>query len=575
MSCRGTSTLLDSGTTLSPSSFVFKRACCLQPKLRSPAANLPDFARDLLIMWNDVFARTSDRIRKLFEPHCNSSAFQCTLDDTVDIQYPALPPSSLRLKFCEDVSPSDCDRPWQNGQPLPFAASGVFEAELTSARRLTNSKAVKDTWELEFCSVPSKKSDAQSVPAPISYMPGDAFGFLCPNSEKEVDELLEHVECGKERKRTPCIVNFLKPEKAAKQFGHLPSGQTTLADLFGTCCDIRGVLKKVFLRVLAEHTQNEDEKRLLLFLSSRQGAQVYTQVVLAQKMTIVDLLTIFLSCNPPEELVLEHLQRLQPRFYSASSWSQESAGKGVLRIIYKRVVFPEQPCRSATREGLCTSWLTKLAVDWIERNQKGVDERLERLSLDDKKCTVQVYLRKNISFQFPRELDAKLVMVGPGSGLAPFLCYLQWKEHELNERSSDDPSLVTKIAESWLFFGCRYRDLDFLYREELDRLLKKGVLSRLFVAFSRDARNGEESDSARPKYVQDSLRQHKEDVSELIVKGGARVFVCGDAKNMANEVRTAFCEALRNSGTLGSAEEAESYVKTMQKEGRYMQDVWA
>lgn len=509
----------------------------------------------------------------------SSSLYQCSLEESVELKCPVLTPLSIHLEFSDDVQNDQLEgRVWQCGHNLPFAASEVFDARLTSAKRLTDSDAVKETWELDFIishrrSTPSSASGELGT-SNITYVPGDAFGFLCPNSEKEVDKVLSLTECGSKRKDTLCTLRFLKPDKAAKQFAHLPRRPTTLAHIIRTCCDIRGILKKSVLRALAEYAQDKHEKRRLLELSSSQGAADYAKCVLEQRLTILDLLTVFRSCRPPVELLLEHLPRLQPRFYSAASWRKQMAEMDctTFKIIYKRVILPASPSSTEEREGLCTGWLTRMATDWTKED---IAERVGGLSLDvdsGRKYVVTAYLRKNVSFRFPDELSAKVVMVGPGAGLAPFLCYLQWREEQMNQKllSKSD----AELGEAWLFCGCRYLDLDFLYKDALEGFLERRVLSRLSVASSRGL-STDKNAALQRKYVQDCIRESWADVSRMIVQEEAYVYVCGDAHNMATDVQNAFSHVLQRSGLMETEEDAKLYVKAMQEEGRYLQDVWA
>ncbi|EEC08151.1 methionine synthase, putative, partial [Ixodes scapularis] len=418
---------------------------------------------------------------------------------------------------------------WQGGSSLPFQDSDVVEATLISARMLTSSDAVRETWELTF-QLPSK--------AKIDFKPGDSFGFLCPNRNSDVQKLMAQIGCT----GGTCSIS-LSPGKPSKGFEHLPKNLCDVKWLLKTCCDLRGVPKKVFLRVLADHASDEKDRRRLLELSSREGAKDYANFVLESRTSIFSILTAFPSCKPSVALLLEHLPRLMPRYYSVCNWEPaQGHGSRNFKIIYK--MCPFSTLKGIKEQGLCTGWLTSLAED-----------------SEQWQCVVPVYLRQNISFRFPESLDIPIIMIGPGSGVAPFLSYLQWRREAMRA-----PRPERHDGETWLFTGCRHRHLDFLYEAELELLVRDGTLSNLVVAFSRDPEFKERKEDPRTTLISD--------VARLLRKQEAQVYVCGDARGMATGVRDALVDILVREGDAASVADALTSLKAMQKQGRYLQDVW-
>lgn len=513
---------------------------------------------------------------------------KCSLAASVELTLPLLKDPLVSVEFgVSDVDPTSHSHVWQGGQPLPFQESKILPATLTSAERLTSSDAVKEAWELEFRLLASTDPE-------VCFKPGDSFGFLCVNRPAEVAYVIERLAVPGD-----CVV-AVSHSKKARNMEHLPKAPLTVEKLLTTCCDVRGIPKKIFLRTLAEYTEDVMEKRRLLELSSREGSKDYITFILEARNSFLDVLKAFPTCKPHLAVLLEHLPRLLPRYYSVCNWSPEkdSAPPRRFKILYKRCPIPDR-----NEEGLCTGWLTNIAkAHCVEPD---LASRLESLSLNETGCRgVLVYLRKNTTFRFPESLDNPIIMIGPGAGVAPFLSYLQWR------RGAVTQSPGTVAAETWLFTGCRHRHLDFLYKGELKSLLSRGVLSKLVVSFSRDVVGGEttlkleetsdESDKSceqvlssnaylqkvekEPteccgviqggKYVQDSLRLLQGDVARLISMHDSRVYVCGDAVSMAASVRDTIVDVLVDEHIVASKEDGVAFVKELQKYGRYLEDIW-
>jgi NADPH-ferrihemoprotein reductase len=148
-------------------------------------------------------------------------------------------------------------------------------------------------------------------------------------------------------------------------------------------------------------------------------------------------------------------------------------------------------------------------------------------------------------------------MVGPGTGLAPFRGFIQERSTAITEKRTLGPTV--------LFFGCRHRDQDYIYQDELEDFRDKKVLSDLQVAFSRD--------QPEKVYVQHKLLEQADSVWELLENQGY-FYVCGDARNMARDVQSVLITIIKEKGSKTDSEAAE-YIKKLQKRGRYLQDVWS
>jgi sulfite reductase (NADPH) flavoprotein alpha-component len=166
--------------------------------------------------------------------------------------------------------------------------------------------------------------------------------------------------------------------------------------------------------------------------------------------------------------------------------------------------------------------------------------------------TMPVFLHSNNNFRLPENTDTPVIMVGPGTGIAPFRAFLQHRK------------AYGYKGENWLFFGEQRRASDFLYREDLEAMFKDGILTRFDTAFSRD--------QAHKIYVQDRMRENDAELHRWLERG-AHVYVCGDANRMAKDVEVALLDAIAN-GQKCTPDEAQEYLANMKKARRYQTDVY-
>ena len=220
---------------------------------------------------------------------------------------------------------------------------------------------------------------------------------------------------------------------------------------------------------------------------------------------------------------------LRPRYYSISSSPLRHAAAAHVTA----AVVDESTSTGRRHLGVATSMLAQLPAG----------------------ARLPAFIRKS-SFRLPADPKTPVVMVGPGTGLAPFRGFLQQRRALRDGGAALGPAL--------LFFGCRDPDKDYIYRDELRAARDDGVVTVLATAFSRV--------TASKEYVQHRMREHQCDVFEALQAGGT-LYVCGDAKHMARDVHKAMLEiAAGCNGWKGH--EAEEWLAQLQREGRYLQDVW-
>lgn len=223
---------------------------------------------------------------------------------------------------------------------------------------------------------------------------------------------------------------------------------------------------QVFILALSRHTKEEKERKVLEYFCSKEGSNTYTTHILNKGVCILDIFSIFKSCKPPIEILLAHLPRLLPRAYSiVNSHTKEP---NLIKICFSVMHLGN------SRKGLTTSWLENIIVN------TSIDHKMERLNISGSKtkdCKVPIYLRNSISgFNMPQDLSTPLILIGPGTGVSPFIGFLE-------ERGTIN--VKKPLGKVWLFFGCRNPKLDYIYEKELKYYKENGTLDKLMVAFSR------------------------------------------------------------------------------------------
>uniref|UniRef100_A0A665VEV4 Methionine synthase reductase n=1 Tax=Echeneis naucrates TaxID=173247 RepID=A0A665VEV4_ECHNA len=457
------------------------------------------------------------------------------------LNVPALPPPYLHVSL-QDVDSREQTVGHLNNE-------NVHEVPIERAIQLTTGDLVKTSLLLEL--------DTSAYPT-MTYLPGDSFDVFCPNRATEVEDMLCRLGLqDKKHHQVHVSLNKDTKKKGAQVPSYIPPS-ISLLYLLTWCLEIRTVPKKAFLRALVEHTGDTVQRRRLQELCSKQGATEYNQYVRDPGLSILEVLTAFPSCSPPLCLLIEHLPKLQPRPYSAASSCLKHPGK--LHFVFNVVEFSACSGRPVGRRGLCTGWLFDL-----------INPGKPKCSGSHALPKIHVSLRPKCSFRLPSDLSVPFVMVGPGTGVAPFIGFLQQREKE----RQDNPEAV--FGETWLFFGCRYRDRDYLFREELEGFVTSGVLDHLKVSFSRDELEMEGNEVttsvARPRYVQHNLLLHRQQITEILLKKNGCLYVCGDAKNMAKDVNDTLIEIIKTQLQVDQLE-AMKTLAGLREEKRYLQDIW-
>jgi sulfite reductase (NADPH) flavoprotein alpha-component len=373
-----------------------------------------------------------------------------------------------------------------------YSRANPFPAALVCNHRLNGEGSEKDTRHLEFALEGSG----------FAYEAGDALGVFPSNCHQLVDELLTALHCSGN-------------ESVPGRNG----AAVTLRDALADDYEITRIPRRL-LEVMAERTGDSTLRRVAApdangELTTFQRGREIIDVLLAHPDVRFD----------PKEFVTL-LKLLAPRLYSISSSPKAHPGKVHLTINIVRY-----QSLSRHRKGVCSTYLA---------------ERVQPVR------PVPVFLQSNKNFRPPPDSSAPMIMVGPGTGIAPFRAFLQ-------ERRAQGAT-----GKNWLFFGDQRSATDFLYRDELEAMHKDGLLTRLDTAFSRD--------QSEKIYVQHRMRQQAHDLFAWL-EAGAYVYVCGDASRMAKDVDAALHEIIQTAGARTS-DEAAAYVTRLRQQNRYLRDVY-
>ncbi|MGL4397443.1 MAG: sulfite reductase subunit alpha [Hyphomicrobium sp.] len=331
----------------------------------------------------------------------------------------------------------------------------------------------------------------------LAYQPGDSFGLMPTNDLALVDAVLA----------------------AMKAPADFPIGARTFRDVLTS--DYSLGLAPDMLFELASYMVGGERRQKLKALAKGQDPDGD-----AETFDVLRVLETFGPMHPDPEAFLECLEPLQPRLYSISSSPLATPGELHLTVDAVRYAIDGRQ-----RLGVASTYLSDRAQDGDH---------------------VSVYIQKAHGFALPADPATPIIMVGPGTGIAPFRSFL-WHRAAANAP-----------GKSWLFFGHQREANDFLYRDELDALSRNGTLTRLSTAWSRDG--------DKKVYVQDRIREAGDEVWAWL-KSGAHFYVCGDAKRMAKDVETAIADVAEAHGHM-SAAGARDFVSELKAAGRYQADVY-
>lgn len=423
----------------------------------------------------------------------------------------------------------------------PFSAHNPYVAPIVESRELFT---VKDRNCLHM--------EISIAGSGLSYQTGDHIAVWPTNAGAEVDRFLNVF--GLEEKRDS-VISIKGIDVTAKVPIPTPTTYDAAVRYYMEVC---APVSRQFVATLGAFAPDEESKAEIVRLG---GDKDYFHEKITNKcFNIAQALQSITSkpfTNVPFSLLIEGLNKIQPRYYSISSSSLVQKDKISITAVVESVRLP-----GATHvvKGVTTNYL--FALKQKQNGDPSPDPHGQTYAITGPRnkydgIHVPVHVRHS-NFKLPSDPSRPIIMIGPGTGVAPFRGFIQ-ERAALAARGE-------KVGPAVLFFGCRNRDEDFLYQDEWKTFQDQlGDNLKFITAFSRE--------SSKKVYVQHRLREHAELVSDLL-KQKATFYVCGDAANMAREVNLVLGQIIANQRGL-PAEKGEEMVKHMRSSGSYQEDVWS
>lgn len=370
----------------------------------------------------------------------------------------------------------------------PYTKTSPLTASLLVNQKITGRGSLKDVRHIEI----------DLGDSGLRYQPGDALGVWFDNDPALVEELVSLLWLTGDEKVQVAEQSYTLRDALTH---HLELTQNTPL-------------------IVEKYANLSKDETLLGLISDKQALLHY-----AQNTPIVDMVRQA-AAQPTAQEFVELLRPLTPRLYSIASSQAETED-----------------------EVHITVGVVRYDIDGRARTGGASGFLADRLKEGDE---LRIFIEHNDNFRLPADSTKPVIMIGPGTGIAPFRAFMQQRDNE------------EATGKNWLFFGNPHFVEDFLYQVEWQRYVKEGLLTNISLAWSRD--------QAQKVYVQDKLREQGEEVWHWIEEG-AHIYVCGDANHMARDVEQALLEIISQYGNMDS-ESADEFLSELRVERRYQRDVY-
>jgi sulfite reductase alpha subunit-like flavoprotein len=428
---------------------------------------------------------------------------------------------------------------------LPIPIHDSYGADLVANDRVTAADHFQDVRLLDF-----------RLDRHYSYGPGAVAVVYPKNFPEDVDEFIKLMHWDDVADTSIEIVTSRSSASGQaatpSPLRHLDLGTTylTLRWLLENVLDIMSIPRRSFFANLAYFagSSNEDEefqKERLLELANPELIDELWDYTTRPKRTILEVMMDFTTVQIPWQYALSALPLMRGRQFSIASggdFKQDAEGRTRVQLLVAIADPPSPIIKWRRRYGVCTRYISTL-----QPGQK-----------------INIGMQQGYLDVQPSELEAPVMMIGPGTGVAPMRAMAQ-QRYAWSKENADETS-GKRLENDVLIFGCRGTNTDYFFKDEWAQLSHTEGL-RVWTALSRD--------KDEPKsYVQDQIRQHASTVFKAIYELKGRIYVCGSSGNMPKGVREAFLDVLVEQSASTSREEAEAYLDGMEKAGRYKQETW-
>ena len=375
-----------------------------------------------------------------------------------------------------------------------YTRNSPYTSKVLTNDRLTGPESEKETIHIEL-----------DLEEGMTYTPGDAVGIIPTNREEQVQHVLK-------------VLGFTGDERVLDHYKVEISLHEALTSRLAIGKLARGSINQ-FAKLCGENVP--DALKALIGQENKAFAEEYIW-----GREFVDLAQQFPGLVTDPQSLFNILSRLTPRMYSIAS--SQAAHPGQVHTTVRVVLYN---AHGMDRQGVASGHLG-------QRAPVG--------------STMPIFLHENNMFRLPEDTSAPVIMIGPGTGIAPFRAFLE--ERQVTGQKGDN----------WLFFGEQRSVSDYLYKDQFAAMQKDGLLTNLHTAFSRDQHH--------KVYVQDRMNENAAELYAWLERG-AYFYVCGDASRMAKEVELALLDAIAK-GSNGTLESATEYLAEMKKAKRYQRDVY-
>eukprot|EP00591_Stephanopyxis_turris_P005689 CAMPEP_0195509034 /NCGR_PEP_ID=MMETSP0794_2-20130614/2079_1 /TAXON_ID=515487 /ORGANISM="Stephanopyxis turris, Strain CCMP 815" /LENGTH=704 /DNA_ID=CAMNT_0040636145 /DNA_START=57 /DNA_END=2171 /DNA_ORIENTATION=+ len=396
----------------------------------------------------------------------------------------------------------------------------AIDCPVTVSRELRGSSDPGSTLHMEI--------DVSSQEDEIKYQTADNMGVLPVNDSATVESVAQALKFDLDD------VFRLKGSSTHTNtsFQHIFPNPCTIRECLSRYCDLTTPPRRSELKLLSKYATDPIDKSALERMASKEGKAEYRSKIVEGHVGTVDIVS---KLCPSLVIPLEHfiaaVPRLQPRLYTISSSSSLHPHSVHLTV----AIFTAKKTDGSIYKGICTDHL------------KGIEHN----------GTCRVFVR-NSTFRLPSDSAKPVIMIGPGTGVAPMRAFLQERSHQKHQQK-------LPVGKNVLYFGCKNREQDYLYADELETYEKDGTLDALYLAFSRETKS--------KVYVQHLLDKNAEETWQMIHEEKASIYVCGGTKMGLDVVQT-LTKIVAQVGEK-SDDDAKAYVDGLRSEGRFVQELWS
>jgi len=551
---------------------------------------------------------------------CILDYFQSSNTDTIENDEPTIFTPSFIIKYIDDVNSEkdvfigelsrDGPRRWgykdnsifelnNNKNKQEYDVKHPFYAKVSNCKQLFQdcydsyniNSDIKDTklWDqdvldaMDICKIEDNKInikreclhlDIDISNSNITYNPGDHVAIYPRNNEFIVNDLIKLL--GVSEKADTLITLEKNPKSKSHNTPNI-SIPCTIRTALTYYLDINTALKIRQFEIISGYTENSQEKDYYNniiddFKNSSIDMEKYHK-------TLPQLLKECPETKIPIEVVLgDLLPKITPRYYSISSSPNTNPNSlSVTAILVRYPLFTVSSSdlklnKMVYREGLCTGYLNTIYKN--SQNENVMDQMINELNYDintlhPPKLMLPISIRES-SFKLPKDSTLPIIMIGPGTGIAPFRGFIQERMWQAKQGKN--------VGKTILFYGCRNRNQDYLYHQELEDIYKELEERKVqnndkVKSFDLEIINAFSRETNKKIYVQHRLAEHGEMIWELIREKRAHIYICGDANNMARDVQACIENIAKTVGGMGE-NQANILIKDLKLKGRFHEDVW-